>query len=73
MVAPLTRRENVLAYGLWAVTKPMIELLLTLDVSVASQYQEPLDTMTEPRAFGFDELNRTNDAFFLKLSYLFRY
>ena len=29
--------------------------------------------MTEPRAFGFDELNRTNDAFFLKLSYLFRY
>lgn len=29
--------------------------------------------MTEPTAFSFGGLNRTNDAFFLKLSYLFRY
>lgn len=29
--------------------------------------------LTEPRAFAFDAVNRTNDAFFLKLSYLFRY
>jgi len=29
--------------------------------------------MTEPNAFSFGGLNRTNDAFFLKLSYLFRY
>jgi hypothetical protein len=29
--------------------------------------------MSEPTAFSFGGLNRTNDAFFLKLSYLFRY
>ncbi len=30
------------------------------------------NTMTEPDALGFDRLRRTDDAFFVKLSYLFR-
>ena len=29
--------------------------------------------MREPLTFAFDDLNRTSDAFFMKLSYLFRY
>ncbi|MDQ8165964.1 MAG: DUF5916 domain-containing protein [Gemmatimonadota bacterium] len=29
--------------------------------------------MREPKAFGFEDLNRTSDALFVKLSYLFRY
>ena len=66
--------------GIWVKTTPSTsnavrgDFLVSYRPTPGTVFYAGYDAqMTEPTSFGFNQLNRTNDAYFVKLSYLFRY